>query len=381
VIFLCFTAVLVLAVSGQVFPSFLTRLGGDSVQQGMLLSALFFFFPAASVTSGIVADRIGKVRVVAFGALLVALPLGLIVVFQDVWVRAATLLLFGIGGGIMESQSSALLTDISPARERSIINLSQVQFSVGAAAGPFLLVLIYSATDRLPISAVFLFLAAINVLLAGSFFVVRKPAPPPLHHEALGLRKLLKNRILVAMALCIFLYVAAEMGTAAWLAKYGEIHLGLSRELAPVCITIFWGSLGLSRALVGVLTHRIPDRTVLILAAVLSIAAQLFAFSVRSTAASLVGIGILGFGMGCVWPTLVALAGSRFRGDSGSAVGIMVAAGALSIPLVQMTVGFTSRPDILGLKNTLLGLAVLSAVNLLLILRIFRRSPSKNGQS
>jgi len=46
-----------------------------------------------------------------------------------------------------------------------------------------------------------------------------------------------------------------------------------------------------------------------------------------------------------------------------------------------MTVGFTSRPDILGLKNTLLGLAVLSAVYLLLILRIFRPSPSKSGQS
>jgi MFS transporter, FHS family, glucose/mannose:H+ symporter len=379
VIFLCFTAILILAVSSQVFPSFLTRLGGNSVQQGLLLSALFFFFPAASVVSGIVADRIGKTRVATVGVLLVALPLGLIAVFQDVWARTVTLLLFGIGGGIIESQSSALLVDISPARERSILNLSQVLFSVGAAVGPFLLVLIYSATDRLPISAVFLFLAGINLLLAVSFILTRKPVLPPVDHEALGLRKLLKNRLLLAMALCIFLYVAAEMGTAAWLAKYGEIHLGLSRELAPVCITIFWGSLGLSRALVGVLTQRIPDRTVLILAVALSIAAQLFAFSVGNTAVSLVGIGILGFGMGCVWPTLVALAGSRFRGDSGSAVGIMVAAGALSVPLVQMAVGFTSRSDILGLKNTLLGLALLSAVNLLLILRIFRRSPSSTG--
>jgi fucose permease len=374
-IFLCFTAILLLAVSGQVFPSFLTRLGGDSIQQGMLLSALFFFFPAASVTSGIVADRIGKARVVTVGVLLIAMPLGLIAVFQDVWARTVTLLLFGLGGGIIESQSSALLTDISPDRERSIMNLSQVLFSIGAATGPFLLVLIYSATERLPISAVFLFLAGLNVLLAGGFFLAGKPALPPVHHEALGLRKLLSNRILLAMALCIFLYVAAEMGTAAWLAKYGEVHLGLSRELAPVCITIFWGSLGLSRAVVGALTHRISDRTVLILAVVLSIAAQLFAFSVGNTAASMVGIGILGFGMGCVWPTLVALAGKRFKGDSGSAVGIMVAAGALSIPLVQMAVGFSSRPDILGLKNTLLGLSVLTALNLLLILRIFRRHP------
>jgi fucose permease len=374
VIFLCFAAILVLAVSGQVFPSFLTRLGGTSVQQGVLLSALFFFFPAASVVSGIIADRIGKVRIVAVGLLLIAVPLALIAVFQDLWARTVTLLLFGLGGGIIESQSSALLTDIRHARERSILNLSQVLFSTGAAAGPFLLVLIYSATDRLPISVVFVFLSALNLLLAGGFLAAGRPATPHYQHEALGLKRLLTNRFLLGLALCIFLYVAAEMGTAAWLAKYGELHLGLSRELAPICITIFWGSLGLSRAAVGVLTRRISDRTILLVGVALSIAAQLFAFSVGHAAASLFGIGVLGFSMGCVWPTLVAIAGSRFRGDSGSAVGIMVAAGALSIPLVQIAVGYLSDPGVIGLKRTLAALALLSSVNLLLILRIFRRT-------
>ena len=61
------------------------------------------------MTSGILADRIGKTKIVALGLLLVALPMGLIVVFQDIWARTATLLLVGIGGGIIESQSSALL--------------------------------------------------------------------------------------------------------------------------------------------------------------------------------------------------------------------------------------------------------------------------------
>jgi MFS family permease len=134
--------------------------------------------------------------------------------------------------------------------------------------------------------------------------------------------------------------------------------------------------LGLSRAAVSLLSHRIADRTVLLLAIGLSIGAQLFTFSINNTAASLVGIGVLGFGMGCIWPTLVALAGSKFRNASGSAVGIMVAAGALSIPLIQLAIGFTSRPDILGLRRSLLGLTVISLLNLVLVLRIFRGSPA-----
>ena len=375
-IFLSFTAILVLAVSGQVFPSFLTRLGGDSLQQGLLLSALFFFFPLSSVTAGIVADRVGKVRVVAFGLILIALPLGLIAVFQGVWARTVTLLLFGIGAGIIESQASALLTDISPNRERSIMNLSQTLFSAGAATGPFLLALIYTATERLSITSVFWVLAAANALLASSFLIAKKPTQGTVYHEPLQLKDLFTDRTLLALALSIFLYVAAEMGTAAWLAKYGEIHLGISRELAPICIAVFWGCLGLSRAAVSLLSHRIADRTVLLLAIGLSIGAQLFTFSINNTAASLVGIGVLGFGMGCIWPTLVALAGSKFRNASGSAVGIMVAAGALSIPLIQLAIGFTSRPDILGLRRSLLGLTVISLLNLVLVLRIFRGSPA-----
>lgn len=75
--------------------------------------------------------------------------------------------------------------------------------------------------------------------------------------------------------------------------------------------------------------------------------------------------------MGCVWPTLVALAGGKFRGDGGSAVGIMVAAGVLSIPLIQIVIGFTSQPDVLGLRCSLFGLSGLSLLNLLLIFRIF----------
>lgn len=77
--------------------------------------------------------------------------------------------------------------------------------------------------------------------------------------------------------------------------------------------------------------------------------------------------------MDCVWPTLVALAGSKFRGDSGIAVGIMVAAGALSIPLIQVLIGFTSQPDVFGLRRSLLGPSVLNLLNLLLISRILRK--------
>jgi hypothetical protein len=62
-------------------------------------------------------------------------------------------------------------------------------------------------------------------------------------------------------------------------------------------------------------------------------------------------------------------------------VGTTVDAGALSIPLVQMAIGFASDTAALGMRKTLAGLAALRGLIFLIILRIFRSSPRMTGKS
>ena len=82
---------------------------------------------------------------------------------------------------------------------------------------------------------------------------------------------------------------------------------------------------------------------------------------------SLIGIGLIGVSMGVVWPTLVAMAGARFKDSSGTAVGILVAAGGLSISLVQLLIGFLSRPEILGLRFALLSMSIFTLIALVVV--------------
>lgn len=378
---LSLVGILLLAVDAQVFPSILTRLGGSSVQEGLLLAALFLLYPVSSMAAGIVSDRLGKRGVVAGGFVLVALPFALSAVFPDIRARTLAVLLFGVGAGVIESQNSALLSDLHPNRERAIMNLSQTMFSAGAAGGPFLIGLVSALSRSFSLSPLLWGAAALNfalfLLLVLAPLVSSGRASPPAAsppRSAAPLLPLLREPLLWLLAAGIFLYVAAEMGTAGWLAKFGETELGMRRSLAPLCLSVFWGGLGVSRTILGLGRVRWNDRTVLVASLAVSLLGQLLAFSVRSLTLSLVGIAVAGFGMGAVWPTIVALAAARFRRASGTAVGIVVAAGALAVPIVQSLVGLLSRPGLLGLRLSLLSLSILTLLDLVLVLVMFGTS-------
>ena len=390
---LSLAGIFLLAVDGQVFPSLLTRLGGSSLEEGLLLAALFVFFPLSSVAAGTLSDRIGKRVVIAAGVLIVGLPFALSGVFTDIRARTLAVLLFGLGGGVVESQISALLSDLNPRRERAVMNLSQTLFSAGAAGGPFLISLVSSLSRKLGLSSLLWTVAGANFALFVLFVLAplvpgargetsatapsgsdgRRTEQRPPRPSALQTRSLVRQPLLWILAAAVFLYVAAEMGTAGWLAKFGETELGLRREIAPLCLTLFWGGLGISRALLGLGRIDWSDRAVLIGSLILSLASQVAAFTLRSPWAAMAAIAAAGFGMGAVWPTLVASAAVHFRASSGTAVGIVVAAGALAIPIVQYLVGLFSRPELLGLRNSLLALSVLTLLNLALVLAVFRR--------
>jgi fucose permease len=349
-----------------------------------------------------VAGRIGKRRVLAAGISLIGLPFALSALLPNLTVRTAAALLFGLGTGGVESQVSALLSDANPSRERSALNWSQLMFSAGASGGPFLIALLFTLRTGTTVTRVLWACAAAASLLAALFALSGREEPPARRMApragargvatipatstrgartnpetaTMGFRALIGSPGLLLLAVAIFLYVAAEMGTASWLAKYGEVHLGLSAELAPVCITIFWGGQSVSRILAGTLSARVTDAAVLYSSILLALAGQVFAFAAGHPIGSLIGLGVVGVGMGAIWPTLVALAGARYRQSSGLAIGILTASGGVAVALIQLAVGWLARPGLLGLRFTLLALAGFTAANLFIVRRALRLRPA-----
>jgi fucose permease len=396
---LCLAAMLAAALCAQVFPSFLTRIGGSAAEQGLLLFSMFLLYPASSVAAGLAADRVGKRAVLAAGLACIAAPFALSAAVPDLRVRTLAVLLFGLGEGAVESQATALLSDLNPQRERSILSWSQVVFSAGAAGGPFLLAVLFSLPTGATLAAVLWAGAALCAALAATFLLAfllaarsapagarraaeragagarsgRPAGGAPQPAWAVVLRPAARG--LGVLAAALFLYVSAEMGTASWLAKYGELHLGFSPALAPVCISVFWGGLSASRILAGTLSARVPDSPLLYGSLAVSLAGQIFAFSVRQPTAALAGMALAGIGMGAIWPTLVAMAGRRYRQASGTVIGLLAASGGLAVAVIQLAVGWLSAPERLGLRTVLLALALLTAANFFIVRRALAVHP------
>lgn len=370
--FLCYAIVFVFSVNAQAFPSVLNQIGGSAVQQGILLSSLYFLFPLTSGGAGYVADRIGKRAVLLVGAAAMGTPFVVAALTSNIWAWIGAVLLFGVGSGILEGQASALVTDVNPGRERAVLNMSQLFYSIGAAGGPFLIAAALRLRPSTSLSAVMWVAALGSYTLFVVLLFVRKGqavAPSP---EPVGLRELVGDKAWRLLCLAIFLYVAVEVGTASWLAKYGHEVLGMSADTAPICIGLFWAGLGVSRAVVGLWDLPFRDRTILFGSTLAGLVVHCIAFLVHSRTAALVMFFAVGFCWGAVWPTLVSVAGRRFSRSTGAAIGIMVAAGAAAIPIVQPVIGLLSHPTVLGLRGALLVLAVLVIVNVEVIRRMHR---------
>jgi len=400
--FLCLYSIFLLALNNQVFPSVLTRLGGSAARQGLFLSFLFLLLPLSSVCAGLLADRIGKKAVLIAGSLFLAIPFAASAFLQSYWARLIAVLSFGIGLGTVEGQASALLTDLHPGKERAMINLSQVFFCAGAAGGPFFISLSYRLVPDLRLRTLLLVVALFtSTVMIGFFFLQTKHAvsesegSDPGYHRVEGLyqaghkpvsyqpagfqpdgfqpagfRRILSDRTGRLLLLSIFIYTAPEMGTAGWLVKYSETVIHLQQVLAPLALTFFWGGLAASRFLVVFFFHSIKDTKLLTASLIITLLFQVLAFLVRLPLAALLCFFFLGFGMGTIWPTLISMAGSRYRKSTGSAVGIMVASSASAIPIIHLLIGLFSQEALFGLRYTLCGLLLFTATNLLIVRRI-----------
>jgi fucose permease len=281
--------------------------------------------------------------------------------------------LYGVGGGIVEGQASALLSDNHPGSERSILNISQTFFCIGASIGPFLIVIAHRINDAVQSSTI-LWLGSFATLLIFFGFIYLSLNDKKINEiRGMGTISFMRDKQWRLMCISIFLYVSVEMGTAGWLAKYGYEYLYLPVSLAPLLITAYWGGHGVSRFLVGMFSSNISNNKLLTISYILAFIFQVLSFSTAKHYVTMMFIFFLGFSMGCIWPTLVSMAGAQFKESSGAAVGFLIAAGAFGVPFIQQIMGFLSNPVILGLRFSLLSLSIFSFINIIILSTIISK--------
>jgi len=312
------------------------------------------------VVGGIVADRAGKRSVlvvasalVCVGATLWALAPGLKSVFAGAFVM-------GLGGGALESMSTALMADLFPGRRRLVLNLSQVAYCVGAVGGPA------AMGWLLPLGVpwrLFFVGTAVGGLLVCLVFLAVSPGTgqtAPLRDEGVAACPRLGLAVWVP-CMAIFCYVTAETGTATFATVYLANAKAAPERWAVLALALFWGMMMVGRLLCALLPEDHPHERVI---------AALLVLGAGCSAAHLAGLpwegdvclfALTGLAFAGTWPLIIGLATARHPQHTGTVVGLATGLGSIgaiaAAPLLRPLISGTRPATAFALAAALLAFA------------------------
>lgn len=358
-----------------------------SYAQAMLVQSAFFaayFF--VSIPAAAIVQRLGYMRTAVVGLVTMALGCLLFIPASYSGVFATFLLaLFVLASGITIVQvvANPLISMLGkPQTASSRLTFAQAFNSLGTTVFPYVgAILILGSLATVDVSTLsgaaldafrqeetrvvvntYIGLAIALALLGGAVWMNRhklvETAAPS--ENILHAFDLLRQPRFALGALCIFLYVGAEVAIGSIIVNYlMESHvLGLSAEAAGKHVPLYWGGAMVGRFIGAALLRMFSPGKVLACAATVTIG--LLLVSANSTGAvsgwSLLAIGLFN---SIMFPTIFTLAceGLGKRTAEGSGVICVAIVGGAVVPLLM---GHTA--DVAGLKMSLVVPAVCYAV-------------------
>jgi FHS family glucose/mannose:H+ symporter-like MFS transporter len=310
ILYLAFAATGVgMALPGSVLPALLVRLSLVDRQAGLL-----FFLGWLGSSMGALLVRRSKTRSLAFGSALVAsgsfgMAYG---VERFHWASFGWMAIFGLGLGMAMTSISLLQAARNSERRAAELNRLNLVWALGACLCPTLAAHSLRVTNvRTIFSVVGLFFACVALWTA---VIHRDPgaishssrSPIEGRWRTAGIRNLALWPL--SLVLVIFLPPGIESSMGAWIAAY------VQRTQQTVATTVtagtcFWVGLMLSRLLSStVLLVRRSERLVLTQSLCTVVLGMILLIASKASLGILPGVFLVGFGLGPVYPMLLAIA-------------------------------------------------------------------------
>jgi FHS family glucose/mannose:H+ symporter-like MFS transporter len=362
---------IVMALLGSVLPVVSAELDFGLARAGDLLGLMNFAMLLTSLAVGPALDRFGFRLPLALGPLLAAAGLAQIAragAYRELLMAAP---LLGAGGAVLNTATNALIADLypEPKSKNAALNRLGVFFGFGALGLPLAIGRLIETAGLRPI-----LIGAAALVLIPSLAAIAQRFPGPKQTRGLSFRQVLTRERMPLVALfatLLFFQSGAEFVIGGYVPTFLTKEIGAAVSAASYLFAGYWASLMVARVVLSRLLLRIPGESLVSLCAAGSLLATAGLIASRTLPPAGTAVIALGFSISGIFPTVLGIAGARFRETSGTVFGLLFTAALTGGMLAPWLAGRAAEAG--GLRWGLSLLPAAFVAILVISLRIRRR--------
>lgn len=331
-------------------------------------------------------DRIGYRPSVVFAHFCAAAGLTGLAIFPFVFPSAYAGLLFAvilyaIGGGLIEVVDSPIM-EACPSDNKSASMSLLHSFYCWGQLGVVALSTLFFVLFGIENWPVLALIWALIPFLNGFYFLLVPINTLNEDGKSLPIRKLLSMRLFWLFVLLMLCAGASELAMSQWSSAFAEKGLGIQKSLGDLTGPCAFAALmGASRVLYAKCSEKINLQHYILFSSLLCIASYLLAVLAPHPIFGLVGCGLCGFAVGCMWPGTYSIAADACPRGGTAMFALLALAGDCGCTVGPTLVGFVSER---AGDNLSRGLAVglifpaLLIVGILLLRRMLKNAKKEN---
>ena len=337
-----FLFAMVLTVLSPLLPEIAKTFSLGLVETGFIFTANFLGFVLFIIIGGILADRIGKKRVLILSLAGFALSLFLLPLAPNFFWGFPAIILMGGFGGSIEGAVSALITDVNPEKPSFYLNFSQVFFGLGAIVGPVGAGILISR--GFPWQVCYYLLGGFSLALTFVLMMMELPVLPKSEKITLsGFAKLIVDPKLFIICLCMAFYTGSEIGGWGWMSTFLKQNLKFSAALSSLAVALFWGGMTVGRFICGRLSLRYNIRSIIIALSALSATVTVLSGFFTVQWAVMAVIISMGLAYSSLWPLIAAYGGNYHQEYSGTVYALLISSGGIGAMVIPYGMGLLAQ--------------------------------------
>ena len=369
-----FTGIFLFGVSMVIIGSTLSvlreRFGMSDIEAGGLFSILPFGLLVGSVTFGPVADKYGYRWVLTVAGLFLSLGFFGIAHAGSLFVLRSCIFLFGIGGGVINGASSALVSDLS-VKEHKITNLIWLGafFGVGAFVTPIILSVIEKTYYTLVIDVA----GVLSLLIAILFAVIAYPVTVQKDKISFKLIPVfVKNRLFMALSFYLFFQSSFEAIVNNWTVSY-FVDLRVGDDNALLAFSSSLLGMILMRVLTGSILRNLSFNRLMTLALIFLTAGLILLILPTPYFIKVTGMFFIGAGLAPGFPVMLGSAGELFKEVSATAFSFAMLIALIGNTLINYITGVLTEKFGMGVFPYVIMTEIVALLLLFVVIRTYKQ--------